>query len=39
MTGMAVGGLALVGFGLLALGLIARQADRDRSRRPWLSIF
>jgi plastocyanin len=32
MTGMAVGALALVGFALLALGLIARQADRERSR-------
>jgi plastocyanin len=39
MTGMAVGGLALVGFALLALGLVARQADRQRSRRRWLSIF
>jgi plastocyanin len=39
MTGMGVGGLALVGFGLLALGLIARQADRERSRRRWLPIF
>jgi hypothetical protein len=39
MTGMAVGGLALVGFALLALGLIARQADRERSRRRWLPIF
>jgi plastocyanin len=39
MTGMAVGGLALVGFVLLALGLVARQADRGRSRRRWLPIF
>ena len=39
MTGMAVGGLALAGFALLALGLIARQADRERSRLRWLSIF
>jgi plastocyanin len=39
MTGMAVGGLALVGFALLALGLIARLADRERSRGRWLSIF
>lgn len=39
MTGMAVGALALVGLGLLALGLIARQADRDRSRLRWFSIF
>jgi plastocyanin len=39
MTGMAVGGLALVGFALLASGLIARLADRQRSGRRWLSIF
>jgi plastocyanin len=39
MTGMAVGALALVGFALLALGLVARQADRERSRRRWLPIF
>jgi plastocyanin len=39
MTGMAVGGLVMAGFALLALGLIARQADRERSRRRWLSIF
>jgi hypothetical protein len=39
MTGMAVGGLALVGFVLLALGLIARQADRQRSGRRRLPIF
>jgi plastocyanin len=39
MTGMAVGGLVLIGFGLVALGLIARQADRERSRRRWLPIF
>jgi plastocyanin len=37
VTGLAVGGLAAVGFALLALGLIARQADRQRSR--WFSIF
>jgi len=35
MTGMAVGALALVGLGLLALGLIARQAERDRPRPRW----
>jgi plastocyanin len=39
MTGMAAGGLALVGFALLALGLIVRQADPERSRRRWLQIF
>jgi plastocyanin len=39
MTGMAAGGLALVGFGLLVLGLIVRQADRERSRPRWLPIF
>jgi hypothetical protein len=39
MTGMAVGGLAVVGFVLLALGLIARQADRQRSGRRRLPIF
>jgi plastocyanin len=39
MTGMAAGGLALVGFGLLALGLIVRQADRERSRLRWLTLF
>ena len=39
MTGMGVGGLARVGFALLGLGLLARQADRERSRRPWLPIF
>jgi plastocyanin len=33
MTGMAAGGLAMVGFALLALGLIVRQADPERSRR------
>jgi plastocyanin len=33
MTGMAVGALALVGFALLALGLIVRQADPARYRR------
>jgi plastocyanin len=38
-TGLAAGALALVGFALLALGLLARQADRERSRRRWLSIF
>jgi plastocyanin len=39
MTGMAVGGLAVVGLALLVLGLIARQADRQRSGRSWLRIF
>jgi plastocyanin len=39
MTGMAVGGLVLIGFGLIALGLVARHADRERSRRRWLPIF
>jgi plastocyanin len=39
MTGMAAGGLALVGFALLALGLIIRQADPERSRRRRLPIF
>jgi hypothetical protein len=39
MTGMAVGGLAGVGLALLALGLIVRQADRQRSRLRWFSIF
>jgi plastocyanin len=39
MTGMAVGALALVGFALLALGLLARQADPERSRRRWFPIF
>jgi hypothetical protein len=39
MTGTAVGGLALVGFALLGLGLIARQVDRERSRLRWFSIF
>jgi hypothetical protein len=38
-TGLAAGALALVGFSLLGLGLLARQADRERSRRRWLSIF
>jgi plastocyanin len=39
MTGMAVGTLALVGFALLGLGLIARKADRERSRPRWLPFF
>jgi plastocyanin len=39
MTGMAAGALALVGFALLALGLLIRQADPKRSRRRWLPIF
>ena len=39
MTGMAVGALALAGVALLALGLLARLADRERSRLRWFSIF
>jgi len=37
-TGMAAGALAMVGFALLASGLITRQAGR-RSRRRWHSPF
>jgi plastocyanin len=39
MTGMSVGGMALVGFALVGLGMLARHADHERSRRRWHQVF